>query len=189
MSDSNSSKPATDDKPSANELNELERLRDILYGQQARTTDKRLLEFKSELEALEKRFIQQLAHQQAQSVKAHQELEKRIEKLGENLSGRLDNLNKDLSGRLDSLDEQTQKRDKSMEQNFNGLLEEQLKRMEHINSEQTAGLHTLQEETRQRDENLHQELLALAEALEAKKVSRQTLGQALADLGQRLQSD
>ncbi len=146
---------------------ELDRLRDILYGTQARTTDKRLIDLELRVETQRRELTEAL-------------LEK-TNSLSESASSQLAAVRKDLSDRLDRqvTDEAAQLR--TAQQNLGGRIDEldasqtaQLRaaqkdltdRIDHQSADQAAQLRTVQRELSDRIENVYAEILTQLRAVQ-----------------------
>ena len=191
---------------------ELGRLRDILFGSQSRTLDKRLANLETDLRSSQDELTN-LLHDQvgrlseatsSQFADVRREFSSRLEKQGMDQSSQLRATQKDLSERLDrqSAEQTTQLQtaQKQLNDSLDNLAADLLRqireshkelsdRLDSLAAEQAERVRNLQTETRQRDENLRQELLSTASSLEGKKTSRQDLGQMLMELGLRLRQD
>ncbi len=215
------------------EINELERLRDILYGNQTRQTEKRLGELEVRVETTRRELLDMLNENmanlsdamQARLSKVRKDLTERVDRLAVDHAAQLKTVRQELTERADASDARHEARFTALQREFSERLDrqnnehnEQLRaaiqeftakldsqhvellaqirdtykelseRIDRVDTTQSERLRTLQSETRQRDESLRQELLGLAASLEEHKVSRQELGHALLELGQRLQS-
>jgi hypothetical protein len=152
-------------EPTADELG---RLRDILFGSQSRTLEKRLSDLETDLRSLRQEMTNLLQNQistlsesnNAQFVETRREFNEKLNKQSKDQSAQQRAAQKDLSERLDKLD-----------------------------AEQVERTRNLQSEARQRDDNLRQELLSMTASLDNKKISRQDLGQMLMELGLRLRQE
>ena len=191
---------------------ELDRLRDILYGGQARTTDRRLTDVEGQIEAL-RRNLTDLLHEKVDTLESststqlsstHTELAKRLEGQSNEQSAALRMVQQALSERLDQQELDQVKELRTIQKDVNERLEklstdvlthlrniqrELSDRIEQISQEQSERLRQLQNDSRQRNNGLRQELLMLAASLEDNKISRHELGHMLQELGQRLRSD
>lgn len=188
---------------------ELERLREILYGSQARSLEHRLSQLKGQLETIQQALtdtfneristlethvtnnvrqvqqnfgtqIEEHASEQSASLRStHQSFTSQLDKQNLDRLTELRALQRDLNERLD----------KHTTDFFGQLraLQNQLdERLENLNTTHNEHWRTLQAESRQRNEHLRQELLSLAAALEHHKISRHELGRMLQEVGQRL---
>jgi hypothetical protein len=200
---------STYDQPTADELG---RLRDILFGSQTRTIEKRLSDLETGLQTLRREIhdtfnekIEALSiFTSAQLSETRNELNRKIEALDSEQSLQLKTRQKELLERIEnqSIEQTTQLRAVQKElaegvdklavdfmQQLRGTKKELSDHTEKLGAEQTERIRNLQIETRQRDDNLRQELLAIADSLENKKTSRQDLGQMLVELGIRLRRE
>jgi len=196
-------------EPSADELG---RLRDILFGSQSRTIEKRLADLEVGLQATRRELTELFSDklERASGAAASQlaetrgEFNRKLESQGSEQTSQLRAAQKDLAERFDrqSTDQTAQLRaaqkelsdrlDK-LEADFVGQLRTTRKELddqiEKMGVDQAERLRGLQAEARQRDDSLRQELLELAASLDNKKTSRQDLGQMLIELGLRLRRD
>lgn len=157
-------------------LNELERLRDILYGQQARNTEERLNELNARQEAIHTELvarIDDLGKQFVARIEALQaELNKRLEQQGSGQSQTAEANKQALTNQMNQMQADTAAR-------FNALQTD----LEKSNDILLSQIQALQNTSRQADAELS-EIIA---TLDEKKVSRQAFGQILAELAERLQ--
>lgn len=205
--------PAEATEPSVEPTtDELGRLRDILFGSQSRTIEKRLADLETGLQTtrreLTERFtdglqrtsetaagqltetraefnrkLESLGSEQATQLRvAQKDLAERIERQSTDQNAQLRAAQKDLSDRLDRLEADFISQLRATRKE----LDDQIEKMGIDQAERLRGLQT---EARQRDDSLRQELLELAASLDNKKTSRQDLGQMLIELGLRLRRD
>lgn len=153
---------------------ELERLRDILFGSQARTTERRLEELSSRLETWRYELTNLLSE--------------RVTTLNDSLSGQITAVRKDLTERLNKQTSDQMAQLRQLEQKLSGRLESQT-------TEQTAQLHAAQQDlNRKMDEqglqhhtrlmSMQQEFNDKLEALTADFLSQ--LNNAYKDLNQQV---
>lgn len=181
--------PASEETPTpeAPAANELDRLRDILFGSQSRTTDKRLTDLETRLETTR--------------LLLAQTIEERVNALADATASQAADQRRDLTARLDAqhtdhtaLVRQTHKDLSDRLDNAFAELALQLRqthkelsdRLDRLSADQAERLRQAQAEARQRDEALRQEFLNLAANLNDAKTSRADLGQMLIEMGQRL---
>lgn len=128
----------------AGSTEDLDRLRDILFGQQARSSAQRFAALENHITSvrrdLEQRMGANADSAATQLTDARAALEERLD---------------ELTASLDQL---------------------------------AVSVRQLRHETAQNDERLRQELLGLISALDDRKAARQTLGEMLIEMGQRLQN-
>ena len=160
-----------------NNAGELEVLRDLIFGNQARDFTRRITVLDSRLETV-RRELKNEQDARAQSV-AKTASDQNIA-LRKEANSRLDKEVQVIGERLDQLTTDFQE---LMESNRRAL-ESRLDRMQEDNNER---LRLLEEDARRRDDDLRSELLAISAWLEDKKTSRHELGQMLEEIGQRLQ--
>ncbi len=158
---------------------DLDTLRDILFGNQARSTDDRLARLERELASVRRELNEQIneqvedARQTAASQLAatrqelaeghqqtHKEQSAALAKLGADFDEKLRKAVKDLTSRIDRLE--------------HDLIERLL---------------TAQEESQGRDNDLRQELLTISAWLDDKKASRRDLGTMLVEIGEELRQE
>ena len=196
-------------EPTADELG---RLRDILFGSQSRTLEKRLGDLETGLRSLRQEMTNLLQDQigtlsestNGQFVETRREFNEKLDKQGTDQSVQLRAAQKDLTEKLDrqsaEQSSQLQAVQKQLTDNLESFAADVLRqlrethkelsdRLDKQGAEQAERTRSLQSEARQRDDNLRQELLSMAASLEDKKTSRQDLGQMLMELGLRLRQD
>ena len=167
---------------------DLETLRDILFGNQAKATGDRLDLIERQLAAtrrdLQDNFgkrLDALAEKSASQLgTAQDDLGRRLDKQDSQQGEQLKSTHEELSAAIKQLGEQL--RDE-LQQNFRQLSDQ----LEASNAELSERLLTAQEEARQRNGDLRAEVLTLSAWLDDKKASRHDLGHMLAEVGQRLQ--
>lgn len=196
-------------EPTADELG---RLRDILFGSQSRTLEKRLGDLETDLKSSRQEMDNRLRDQisalsdstTTQFAETRREFNEKLEKQGAEQSTQLRVAQKDLTESLEKQSAEQSNQLGAVQKQLNDRLEklgadllrqirethkELSDRLDKLGAEQTERTRNLQSETRQRDENLRQELLSLAASLDNKKASRQDLGQMLVELGVRLRQE
>jgi hypothetical protein len=158
---------------------ELEVLRDLIFGNQARDFTRRLSDLDGRLETA-RRELKSEQDQRAQAIAKtaadqnnalRKETHSRIDKEVGIIAERIDQLASDMRAQLDSARQ---------------MLEARLDRLQQ---DATERMRQLEEDARQRDDELRTELLTLSAWLEDKKTSRHDLGQMLEEIGQRLQAN
>ncbi len=195
--------------PHAEQESELGRLREILYGSQARATNERLTELEQRLDVARQELAETIRDLVGQldlattrsieetRVELVQVVERQEETQSADLSGLRDELSQRvqvahesqaealrqteaaLSARLDSLRDETSE---ALRATRNELQDQTSRSL----AELTDRVLQVQREARQRDEELRQELLNLTDRLEDRKTSRADLGQLLVELGDRI---
>lgn len=191
---------------------DLGRLRDILFGSQSRTIEKRLSDLETGVRATRQEMIDLLTDKlnamgdntSSQFADTRREFNEKLEKQGGDQSAQLRSVQKELSERLDrqsadqvsqlgnvqkQLSDSIEKLAADLMRQIRESHKELTDRMDKVVAEHTERLRNLQTETRQRDENLRQELLSIASSMDNKKTSRHDLGQMLMELGLRLRQD
>ncbi len=156
---------------------ELEVLRDLIFGNQARDFTRRLSDIDGRLETIRRELkneqdeaAQSLTKASAdQTATLRKEAHSRIDKEVQMLSERIEQLAADFNEQMESA---------------RRTLEARLDRLQ---TESSDRLRLLEEEARQRDDDLRAELLTVSAWLEDKKTSRHDLGRMLEEMGQRLQ--
>ena len=154
---------------------ELENLREILFGNQARATEDRLNQLEEDLQAMQRNFSDALRetaasvekglateinNQAAQAKANHEALEESLNQLRAETKRQIEDLRTTISQELEALRDDI-----------------------------TSHIRRAQNESRQRDDDLRQELLTVSSWLDGKLTPRQDLGQMLMEVAQRLQSD
>lgn len=162
-----------------NNAGELEVLRDLIFGNQARDFTRRLSDLDTRLESIRRELkgeqetrAQTVAKTAAdQTVALRKEANSRVDKEVQVISERLEQLAADLREHIDAT---------------RRAVETRLDRLEDDTAER---LRLLEDTARQRDDDLRNELLTLSAWLEDKKTSRHDLGHMLEEIGQRLQAN
>jgi DNA repair exonuclease SbcCD ATPase subunit len=198
--------------PEATTPDELGRLRDILFGSQSRSMERRLADLEAELQATRQQMTDLLNDRvgalsestSAQFTDTRRDFNEKLSRQESEHAGQLRMVQKDLTDRLErqaaeqasqlsatykALSDSIEKLAADFMRQIREAHRELSDRIEKQGIEQAERLRSLQAETRQRDDALRQELLALAAALEDKKASRHDLGQMLMELGFRLRQD
>ena len=163
---------------SGNNTGELEVLRDLIFGNQARDFAHRITDLDGRLETV-RRELRSEQDSRAQSVaktasdqtvalrkEANSRIDKEVQIIGE----RIEQMSADL---------------RELVETSSQALESRLDRMQQDVSEH---FRVLEEGTRRRDDDLRAELLAVSAWLEDRKTSRHDLGQMLEEIGIRLQT-
>ncbi|MCA9956149.1 MAG: hypothetical protein H6657_25760 [Ardenticatenaceae bacterium] len=161
---------------------ELENLREILFGNQARATDDRLTILE---EALQKQ---------------HRDLTDALNKQAAAQREATDAAERSLKNQLTNQANTTQANHQALEESLNQLRTDHKRLMDEMQASFTQELEILrsslsdqirrmQNESRQRDDDLRQELLTVSNWLDNKLTPRLNLGQMLIEIGQQLQSD
>ncbi len=157
---------------------ELEVLRDLIFGNQARDFTQRLSDIDDRLEAIRRElkseqdlFTQSLTKSSVdQGTTLRKETHGRIDKEVQMLSERIEQLTADMSRQFEEA---------------RRMFEAKLDRLQ---TESGDRIRQLEEKTRQRDDDLRSEMLAASAWLEDKKTSRHDLGQMLEEIGLKLQA-
>ncbi len=162
-----------------NNAGELEVLRDLIFGNQARDFTRRISDLDGRLEVV-RRELKNEQDSRAQSVaktasdqnsalrkEANSRIDKEVQIIGE----RLDQLSADLNEQVETM---------------HRTLEARLDRMQEDAAER---MRVMEDDARQRDDDLRAELLAISAWLDDKKTSRESLGHMLEEMGQRLQAN
>ena len=163
---------------SGNNAGELEVLRDLIFGNQARDFAHRITDLDGRLETV-RRELKSEQDSRAQSVaktasdqtvalrkEANSRIDKEVQIIGE----RIEQVSADLRELVETSSHALESRLDRMQQDIN----------EHFR--------VLEEGTRRRDDDLRAELLAVSAWLEDRKTSRHDLGQMLEEIGVRLQT-
>lgn len=162
-----------------NNAGELEVLRDLIFGNQARDFTRRLSDLDNRLETVRRELkgeqetrTQTVAKTAAdQTLALRKEANNRIDKEVQVITERLEQLTVDLREHIDSTRRAVETR------------------LDRLQDDTVERLRLLEEETRQRDDDLRSEVLTLSAWLEDKKASRHDLGRMLEEIGQRLQAN
>lgn len=198
--------------PSDARQNELERLRDILYGSQSRATEQRMSDlearsarlhqelldtlserlealstsFNNQITALRSEFNDRVAQESGQQSTALQsaqrEFNTRLDFQQKENTENLQVVQRSLSERLDKLTADTNQQMQNMQRDLS-------ERINQTSSDQTERARNNQNETRQRIENLREELNHISNLLSGQKISRDELGMLLLELSHRLQRE
>jgi DNA anti-recombination protein RmuC len=161
-----------------NNAGELEVLRDLIFGNQARDFTRRLTDLDGRLEVV-RRELKAEGDSRAQSVAKtaadqtstlRKETNSRVDKEVRMLGERLEQLSADFYEHMESM---------------RRALETRLDRLQEDSGER---MRLIEEDARQRDDELRTELLTVSAWLEDKKTSREALGRMLEEMGQRLQA-
>lgn len=158
---------------------ELEVLRDLIFGNQARDFSRRISDLDGRLEVVRRELkseqdsrAQTVAKTAAdQTTALRKETVSRLDKEVQIIGERIEELSTHLKEQMESIQR---------------TIESRLDRMQADSAER---LRLLEEDARQRDDDLRAELLTVSAWLEDKKTSRETLGQMLEEIGQRLQAN
>lgn len=161
---------------------ELENLREILFGNQARATEDRLNQLEENLQTVQRNFTDALNKQNT----ALREVTAAAEK--------------DLAAQISNQASLAKANHQALEESINQLRADTKRQIEDLQTTISQELETLrdnvsnqirrlQNESRQRDDDLRQELLTVSSWLDSKLTPRQDLGQMLMEIAQRLQSD
>lgn len=157
---------------------DLEVLRDLIFGNQAREFAQRITDLDSRLESV-RRELKSEQDSRAQAVAKtasdqnnalRKESTSRLDKEVQIISERIEQLTTDMHELVDTTRQ---------------TLETRLDRLQEDHNERVR---LLEEEARRRDDDLRTEMLTLSAWLEDKKTSRHDLGQMLEEIGQRLRA-
>ena len=171
--------PDENDQVSGNASSDLESLRGILFGNQAKAVNRRLddLESRGEeshlaLTNLVNEKINSLASGSSQDLTvARKELVSRIDQNHKELTDKISDLATDFQSQL------------------RVAQKELTEHLTQLNAEQIERARAVQVEARQQNDELRQELLTLTAWLDDKKTTRLDLGILLAEIGERLQNN
>ncbi len=155
--------------------NDLDQLRTILFGNQARAIEKRLNDLELHLDTvrreLAQRFDERITALAESSAEDLAKVEADQNRQNKDLQDRLDNLAADFNRQMQTVQKElTQQIDNQATDLQRKLLE-------------------FQSEARQRDDDLRVELLALGAMLDNQKTGRDELAQMLIQLGEQLQGN
>lgn len=151
---------------------ELETLRNLIYGNQARAAEKRITNLERRVETVYAELGETI---RSKTGEAGTHAAEQLAQVRRELLDRMDGQHADLVKRLDALAA-------DMKSQLNALQA----KMEKLHAEQTERLLTLQADAQERDDDLRQELLTLTAWLDDQKSSRYTLGDLLVQLGDQL---
>jgi hypothetical protein len=197
------------DEPNPDELG---RLRDILFGSQSRTIEKRLADLESGLKMTRQDMMDLVTDKlsaladstSSQFAETRREFIEKLDKQGSDQATQTRSVQKELSERIDrqtadqaaqlsavqkQLSDSIEKLAADMLRQIRESHKELSDRMDKAIAEQSERTRNLQAEARQRDDSLRQEFLSLASSLDGRKTSRHDLGQMLMELGLRLRQD
>lgn len=196
----------------ASPLNELERLREILYGRKTKVTDDRLGALENQVRALEEQFNARLG-EEITSLRAFfvSELENfqrqynsRLEQQAQQFAKDLEGVRREFSGRLETQDAAQAEALRTTRKNWMDQLDalaatystqvrevqqDLTERLHATAVDQTERLKSLQTEARSRDDSLRSELVQSSGALKNQKVDRREMVQILVELAHRLQTE
>ena len=161
---------------------ELENLREILFGNQARATDDRLNQLEENLQTVHRSFTEALNKQNT------------------TLRDTIDVAEKELKKQISHQANLNQADHQTIEEGISQLRAETKRQMDEMQSTFTQELEALrnslmdqirrmQNDSRQRDDDLRQELLTVSSWLDNKLTPRHDLGQLLMELGEHLQNN
>lgn len=161
-----------------NNAGELEVLRDLIFGNQARDFTRRLSDFDSRLETVRRELkaeqetrTQSVARTASdQNTALRKEANSRIDKEVQVLGERLEQLAADLREHIDTTRQTVEAR------------------LDRLQEDTCERIRLLEEDARKRDDELRTELLTLSAWLEDKKASRHDLGRMLEEVGRQLRT-
>lgn len=196
----------------ASPLNELERLREILYGRKTKVTDDRLGALENQVRTLEEQLNTRLGEEIA-SLRAFfvSELEafqrqynSRLDQHAQQFARDLESVRREFSERLETQDaaqaEGLRATRKSWMEQLDALAATYSTQVREVHQDlsdrihttaqdQTERLKTFQTEARTRDDSLRSELLQSSGTLKNQKVDRREMVQILVELAHRLQAE
>ncbi|RMH00823.1 MAG: hypothetical protein D6706_02915 [Chloroflexi bacterium] len=159
--------------------NDIEQLRDILFGHHARAIENRLDHLEKRLDTTRREW--------------NEMLETRINKLAESSNSQLATTRQEFAEQLQALQKEITSSIEKLATEFQNQLastrQEFTDKIDRLADELTERLSAAQSESRQRDDDLRQELLTLSAWLDNKKASRETLADLLIEMGRKLQDD
>ena len=161
---------------------ELENLREILFGNQARATEDRLNVLEELLQKQQRDFTDALNKQAAAQRDATDTAERALKTQLTNQA----NTNQANHQALEESLSQLRADHKRLMDEMKAAFTQEL---ENLRSSLTDHIRRMQNESRQRDDDLRQELLTVSNWLDNKLTPRLKLGQMLIEIGQQLQSD
>ncbi|MEM7111759.1 MAG: hypothetical protein AAF614_04955 [Chloroflexota bacterium] len=161
---------------SSGNTHELETLRNLIYGNQAKAAEKRVINLERRVETIYKELGDSI-RSKTQAVAGSSG--EKLSQVRQELLTRGDTQTTDLNQRLDALAANFSSQIKTLEENIDA----QIKR---LHAETTERLLTLQEDTQARDDAIRTELLTLTAWMDDQKASRYSLGDMLVELGEQL---
>lgn len=162
-----------------NNTADLEVLRDLIFGNQARDFARRIGDLDNRLEVA-RRELKNEQDSRAQSV-AKTASDQTIA-LRKETNSRLDKEVQIIGERIEELSTQMKEQMESIQRTIEN-------RLDRMQADAAERLRLLEEDARQRDDDLRAELLTVSAWLEDKKTSRDMLGRMLEEMGQRLQAN
>lgn len=163
---------------SGNNAGELEVLRDLIFGNQARDFAHRIADLDGRLEAVRR------------ELKGEQD--SRAQSVAKTAADQTIALRKETGSRVDKEVQIIGERIEQMSSDLNELIEATTRtlesRLDRLQEEANERFRTLEEDARRRDDDLRAELLTVSAWLEDKKTSRHDLGQMLEEIGLKLQA-
>ncbi len=163
---------------SGNNTGELEVLRDLIFGNQARDFAHRIADLDGRLEAVRR------------ELKGEQD--SRAQSVAKTAADQTIALRKETGSRVDKEVQIIGERIEQMSSDLNELIEATTRtlesRLDRLQEEANERFRTLEEDARRRDDDLRAELLTVSAWLEDKKTSRHDLGQMLEEIGLKLQT-
>lgn len=163
---------------SGNNTGELEVLRDLIFGNQARDFAHRIADLDGRLEAMRR------------ELKGEQD--SRAQSVAKTASDQTIALRKETGSRVDKEVQIIGERIEQMSSDLHELIETTTRtlesRLDRLQQEANERFRSLEEDARRRDDDLRAELLTVSAWLEDKKTSRHDLGQMLEEIGLKLQA-
>lgn len=163
---------------SGNNAGELEVLRDLIFGNQARDFAHRIADLDGRLEAVRR------------ELKGEQD--SRAQSVAKTAADQTIALRKETGSRVDKEVQIIGERIEQMSSDLHELIEATTRtlesRLDRLQQEANERFRTLEEDARRRDDDLRAELLTVSAWLEDKKTSRHDLGQMLEEIGLKLQA-
>ncbi len=200
-------------RPAASPIaDDLQRLRDILFGNQNRTLQQRLNDADNQLVSTRREFTDLLSEKvetlhagfSNTSASIRTDLSSKLDQQHSEQTASLRAMELSLTERLDQQEIERKTEWRNLQKEVNEGIEQlaedfftQLRdvqrelseRLEQLNTGQAERARSLSNEGRKQNNDLRQELLSLAASLQDSKISRHELGQQLQELGQRLRSN
>ena len=160
-----------------NNAGDLEVLRDLIFGNQARDFSRRITDLESRLETVRREL--------------KNEQDSRAQTLAKTASDQTVALRKETNSRVDKEIQIIGERIEQMSADMHELLETTRQtletRLDRMQEDINERFRALEEDARRRDDDLRSELLTVSAWLDDKKTSRHDLGQMLEEIGLRLQ--
>ncbi len=157
------------------QANDLEQLRDILFGNQAQAINQQLTDLETRLETTRAEWKKNLNAQ--------------ISKTAQTAAANLSRAEKEFAQKLAAAQQQQEEADAAQTAQLQAAKEELEAKLEQQIDDLKQQLRDFQTETRRQHDALRLEILALGAMLDNQKTGRLELGQLLIQLGEQLQNN